>query len=60
MKISKDKHRKRLEKLVAAARHLSKSKDDDTIVFRDANGHFVFEIYVPQEWQITRGDRDEQ
>ena len=40
-------NRKQLENKVAAARYMSKPKAENTIVVRDANGRWIFEVYLP-------------
>jgi hypothetical protein len=38
-------NRKQLESKVAAAKHMSKPDAENTIVVRDANGRWIFEVY---------------
>ena len=38
-------NRKQLESKVAAAKHMSKPEAENTIVVRDANGRWIFEVY---------------
>jgi len=38
-------NRKKLEIKVAAAKHPSKPDAENTIVVRDANGRWIFEVY---------------
>jgi hypothetical protein len=39
-------NRKKLENKVAAAKHMSKPDAEDTMVVRDANGRWIFEVYL--------------
>ena len=40
-------NRKQLESKVAAAKHMSKPDAENAIVVRDANGRWIFEVYLP-------------
>ena len=40
-------NRKQLESKVAAAKYMSKPDAENTIVVRDANGRWIFEVYLP-------------
>ena len=40
-------NRQKLESKVAAAKHMSKPDAENTIVVRDANGRWIFEVYLP-------------
>ena len=40
-------NRKQLESKVAAAQYMSKPEAENTIVVRDANGRWIFEVYLP-------------
>ena len=40
-------NRKKLESKVAAAKYMSKPEAENTIVVRDANGRWIFEVYLP-------------
>ena len=39
-------NRKQLESKVAAAKHMSKPDAKNTVVVRDANGRWIFEVYL--------------
>ena len=39
-------NRKKLERKVAAAKHMSKPGAENTVVVRDANGRWIFEVYL--------------
>ena len=39
-------NRKKLESKVAAAKYMSKPEAENTIVVRDANGRWIFELYL--------------
>ena len=41
-----DQNRKKLEKKIADARHMSKPDAENAVVVRDANGRWIFEIYT--------------
>lgn len=41
-------NRKKLESKVAAAKHMSKPDAENTMVVRDANGRWIFEVYLPR------------
>ena len=40
-------NRKKLERKVAAAKHMSKPDAENAMVIRDANGRWIFEVYLP-------------
>ena len=40
-------NRKQLESKVAAAKYMSKPDVENAIVLRDANGRWIFEVYLP-------------
>ena len=40
-------NRKQLESKVAAAKYMSKPNAENAIVARDANGRWIFEVYLP-------------
>ena len=40
-------NRQQLESKVAAAKYMSKPEAENTIVVRDANGCWIFEVYLP-------------
>ena len=40
-------NRQKLESKVAAAKHMSKPAAENAMVVRDANGRWVFEVYLP-------------
>ena len=40
-------NRKKLERKVADAKYMSKPDTENTIVVRDANGRWIFEVYLP-------------
>jgi len=39
-------NRKKLESKVAAAKHMSKPDAENAMVLQDANGRWIFEVYV--------------
>jgi len=39
-------NRKKLENKVAAAKHMSKPDAENAMVVRDANGRWIFEVYL--------------
>ena len=39
-------NRKKLESKVAAAKHMSKPGAENATVLRDANGRWIFEVYL--------------
>ena len=39
-------NRKKLESKVAAAKYMSKPDAKNTVVVRDANGRWIFEVYL--------------
>ena len=41
-----DQNRKKLEKKIADAKHMSKPDAENAVVVRDANGRWIFEIYT--------------
>ena len=40
-------NRQKLESKVAAAKYMSKPEAENTMVVRDANGRWIFEVYLP-------------
>lgn len=40
-------NRLKLESKVAAAKYMSKPEPENAIVVRDANGRWIFEVYLP-------------
>ena len=41
-------NRKKLESKVAAAKHMSKPGAENATVLRDANGRWIFEVYLAE------------
>ena len=41
-----DQNREKLEKKIADAKHMSKPNAENAIVVRDADGRWIFEIYL--------------
>ena len=39
-------NRQKLERKVAAAKHMSKPSAENATVLRDANGRWIFEVYL--------------
>ena len=41
-----DQNREKLERKVADAKHMSKPDAENAVVVRDADGHWIFEMYT--------------